>query len=95
MGLDRRQWQNLYSHVGRLDIMAHYGDPLFPMQLRMFAKMVLGPGPGGFDGIGMRKLLVGLESEVLVNSTVDATPGNLHGVNSDEPRDGAATENPF
>jgi hypothetical protein len=47
--MDRREWQNLYTGVGKRDIMEHYGDPQFPVQLRMFAELVLGRGPDGAD----------------------------------------------
>jgi splicing suppressor protein 51 len=39
--------------VKKSDIVEEYGDPLMPMQLRMFAEQVYGRGPGGQSGAMM------------------------------------------
>jgi splicing suppressor protein 51 len=39
--------------VEKSDIVEKYGNPLMPMQLRMFAEQVYGRGPGGQSGAGM------------------------------------------
>ncbi|KAK3312848.1 putative MYND domain protein [Apodospora peruviana] len=40
-------WHSLQPCVEKADVIGHYGDPRFPMQLRMFAERVYGRGPGG------------------------------------------------
>ncbi|KAL2201526.1 hypothetical protein P885DRAFT_65762 [Corynascus similis CBS 632.67] len=57
----QREFQNLRSAVGKSDIIEHYGDPRFPMQLRMFAEAIYGSGPGGQDGRAMRKMMASME----------------------------------
>ncbi|EFY84134.1 hypothetical protein J3458_003723 [Metarhizium acridum] len=47
--------------VEKSDITEKYGDPQFPMQLRMLAEAVYGRAPGGSDGTAMRKLMVAME----------------------------------
>lgn len=54
-------FQNLCGAVEKSDIIEHYGDPRFPMQLRMFAEAVYGRGPGGQDGTMMRKMQAAME----------------------------------
>ncbi len=36
--------------IEKHDVVEHYGDTLFPMQLRMFAEAVYGCGLGGAAG---------------------------------------------
>jgi splicing suppressor protein 51 len=52
LGMDKSQWQSLYARAEKSDIIEHYGDPRFSMQLRMFVETVLGSAPGGtgWDG---------------------------------------------
>lgn len=79
--MDSSQFQNLRSAVGKSDIIEHYGDPRFPMQLRMFAEAIYGSGPGGQDGRAMRKMMASMEQGTAgpgaqVASTIDALTGN-------------------
>ncbi|UNI15148.1 hypothetical protein JDV02_001711 [Purpureocillium takamizusanense] len=55
------QWHDLACAVEKADIVEHYGDARFPMQLRMFAEAVYGRGPGGVDGTGMRRMMMASE----------------------------------
>ncbi|KAK4232691.1 tudor domain-protein 1 [Achaetomium macrosporum] len=55
------QFQDLRCAVEKSDIIEHYGDSLFPMQLRMFAEAVYGRGPGGQNGTTMRKMMASME----------------------------------
>ncbi|KAK3357281.1 hypothetical protein B0T25DRAFT_566581 [Lasiosphaeria hispida] len=43
------------------DIIEHYGNSEFPMQLRMLAEAICGSSPAGQDGTMMRKMLAGME----------------------------------
>lgn len=61
LGMDSSQFQNLRCAVQKADIIEHYGDSRFPMQLRMFAEAVYRRGPGGQDGTAMRKAMVAME----------------------------------
>lgn len=74
MGMDRGVWQNLMTAVEKSDIIDHYGDGQFPMQLRMFAETALGRGPGGQSGRAMMQMLMAMESGGMgnmVSSTLD------------------------
>ncbi|KAF3055451.1 hypothetical protein CFAM422_013076 [Trichoderma lentiforme] len=55
-------------------IMDHYGDRLFPLQLRMLAEAVYGTHPCGTDGTVMRELMMREERGEL-NSRVIEEPG--------------------
>lgn len=61
LGLDKSQWSCLKFAVEKSDVQEHYGDPYFPMQLRMFAETVYQRGPGGASGEGMLEMMVGHE----------------------------------
>ena len=61
LGMDASQWHDLRCAVEKSDIIEHYGDPRFPMQLRMFAEAVYLRGPGGVNGTPMRKMMVAME----------------------------------
>ncbi|KAF5019472.1 hypothetical protein F66182_8511 [Fusarium sp. NRRL 66182] len=61
-GMDSSQWQNLMTATEKQDIIEHYGDSRFPMQLRMFGEAVYGSAPGGSDGSAMRKMMAAMES---------------------------------
>lgn len=63
MGMDRRaaNFHDLSCAVEKSDITEHYGDPQFPMQLRMFAEAVYGRGPGGMSGASMRGMMMAME----------------------------------
>lgn len=70
------------------DVIEHYGDGRFPMQLRMFAEAVYGRGPGGSDGTMMRRTMAAMESggsfqgmnmaEMSI-ATIDTTTGMMTG----------------
>ncbi|AEO59523.1 hypothetical protein MYCTH_16152, partial [Thermothelomyces thermophilus ATCC 42464] len=60
-GMDSSNFQDLRCAVEKSDIIDHYGDPRFPMQLRMFAEAVYGRGPGGQSGAPMRKMMAAME----------------------------------
>lgn len=62
LGMDASQWQDLRHAVQKSDIISHYGDQRFPMELRMFGESVIGTGPGGSPGETMRKMMVQMES---------------------------------
>ncbi|KAI0533239.1 putative MYND domain protein [Xylaria digitata] len=62
LGMDSSQWQNLRSKVEKSGIIDHYGDPRFPMQIRMLAEAIIGCGFGGNDGTTMRKTMAMMES---------------------------------
>ncbi|KAL7956132.1 hypothetical protein V8C34DRAFT_306854 [Trichoderma compactum] len=55
------EWSDLRCAVEKSDIVEHYGDAQFPMQLRMLAEAVYGWVPGGSDGTEMRKMMVAME----------------------------------
>ncbi|KAI0907244.1 putative MYND domain protein [Ustulina deusta] len=62
LGMDSAQFQNLRCAVEKSDIIEHYGDPRFPMQLRMLAETLIGRGFGGHDGTHMRKTMTMMEN---------------------------------
>lgn len=81
LGMDASQWCDLRCAVEKSDIIDHYGDSRFPMQLRFFAEAVLGRGPGGADGTPMRKMMVMMEQggsdPGIQASSIDTTTGNV------------------
>lgn len=60
-GMGSSQFQSLRGAVEKSDIIEHYGDSTFPMQLRMFAEAVYLRGPGGQNGTAMRKMMAATE----------------------------------
>lgn len=64
-------WYDLSACIEKSDIIEHYGDPQFPMQLRMFGEAVYGTAPGGMSGTAMRKMLASMEA--------GGMPGNMQG----------------
>ena len=44
---------NLRYCIEKYGIVKHYGDPLFPIQLRMFGEAVYQRSPGGVDEMEM------------------------------------------
>ncbi|PFH61460.1 hypothetical protein XA68_17291 [Ophiocordyceps unilateralis] len=62
LGMSSSQWHDLQCAVEKSDIVDHYGNPQFPMQLRMFAELVYGRAPGGTSGTAMRQLLMAMEN---------------------------------
>ncbi|KAK1731346.1 hypothetical protein CaCOL14_009849 [Colletotrichum acutatum] len=73
-------YYDLGSAVEKADIIERYGDPRFPMQLRMFAEAVNLRGPGGQDGTPMRKMMASMEGgaygPAAMGSTIDVTTMN-------------------
>ncbi|RDA94293.1 hypothetical protein CP533_0550 [Ophiocordyceps camponoti-saundersi (nom. inval.)] len=61
LAMSQSQWHDLHSAVEKSDIIEHYGDSQFPMQLRMFAETVYGSAPGGTNGSSMRKFMMAKE----------------------------------
>ncbi|KAM3502623.1 hypothetical protein MY10362_004723 [Beauveria mimosiformis] len=62
LGMDAGQWHDLRCAVEKSDVIEHYGDGQFPMQLRMFAEAVYGGrAPGGSSGTGMRRMMMAME----------------------------------
>ncbi|ORY12644.1 putative MYND domain protein [Clohesyomyces aquaticus] len=57
-GMNKDNWSDLRTCVEKHDIIEHYGDSRFPMQLRMLGESVYGTGPMGQDGTGMRKMMM-------------------------------------
>ncbi|KAI9821443.1 MAG: hypothetical protein M1826_000679 [Phylliscum demangeonii] len=61
--MQARRWSCLTSAVEKGDLIEHYGNPLMPMQLRMFAEQVYGTGPGGQSGHVMRQMMMNTEAD--------------------------------
>lgn len=47
---------SLNCAIEKGDVIEHYGDPMFPMQLRMFAEQIYRTGPGGQSGSAMLQM---------------------------------------
>ncbi len=62
-GMHGSGWSSLTSAIEKSDVIEHYGDSKFPMQLRMFGEQVYGRGPGGQEGASMRRLMMTMEAE--------------------------------
>ena len=56
-------FSNLKRKVNKAAIQEHYGDDKMPMQMRMFAEIVYGRGPGGSNGKSMRQLMMTMEEK--------------------------------
>ncbi|KAJ2996686.1 hypothetical protein NUW58_g716 [Xylaria curta] len=79
-GVDSSRWQNINRAVQKGDIIEHYGDPRFPMQLRMLAEMVIGRGIAGNNGTQTRKMMAAMENGGMTGmhaGMVDALTGNV------------------
>ncbi|KAK0657767.1 hypothetical protein B0T16DRAFT_402518 [Cercophora newfieldiana] len=77
-------WYSLAKTVEKQGVIDHYGDPRFPMQLRMFAEVIYerGPGgPGGNDSTGVRMMMAATEAGTLPRNstarTVDMNTGRM------------------
>lgn len=85
-GMKQGGWSDLRCAVEKSDIVEHYGDPRFPMQLRMLAEIIIGRGFAGNDGSSMRQVMIMMEggggddggsaSDNPVASVVDMSSGN-------------------
>ncbi|ATY63484.1 MYND domain [Cordyceps militaris] len=62
LGMRAGQWSSLRAAVEKSDLIEHYGDSQFPMQLRMFAEAVYGKAPGGSSGSMMKAMMMAMES---------------------------------
>ncbi|KAI9902539.1 hypothetical protein N3K66_001891 [Trichothecium roseum] len=62
-GMGSSRWFDLRAAVEKSDIVKHYGESKFPMQLRMFAEAVYGQGPGGADATAMRRIMMKKEQQ--------------------------------
>ncbi|KAK2739009.1 carbohydrate binding family 6 [Colletotrichum kahawae] len=47
---DAGGWSSLKTKLSKADVIRHYGDDHFPMQLRMLGEFVWGSAPGGQEG---------------------------------------------
>ncbi|KAI1269969.1 putative MYND domain protein [Xylariaceae sp. FL1019] len=76
------EWHDLRCKVEKSDIIEHYGDSRYPMQLRMLAEAIIGRGFAGNDGSGMRQAMMMVEQGnvpgggVASMATLDMTTGN-------------------
>ncbi|KAI0436916.1 putative MYND domain protein [Xylaria telfairii] len=61
LGMDSSQWHDLRCAVEKGDVIEHYGDSRFPMQLRMLGEAVIGRGFGSHNGTQMRKMMAMME----------------------------------
>ncbi|KAF9773382.1 hypothetical protein IL306_008821 [Fusarium sp. DS 682] len=61
LGMDSSQWHNLQKTTSKQEVIDYYGDPRFPMQLRMLGEAVYLSAPGGGDGSQMRKMMAAME----------------------------------
>jgi splicing suppressor protein 51 len=78
-------WHDLSCAIEKKDVIEHYGEPRFPMQLRMFAEFVCGPLPGGAgNGDAMRKHMsmmeLGSYDGEVAATTIDTTTWNSSAV---------------
>ncbi|KAM0322444.1 hypothetical protein ACHAQA_009511 [Verticillium albo-atrum] len=64
LGMTSSEWNSLRHAVEKQDVIDHYGDSRFPMQLRMLAESVYGSGPGGADGTAMRHMMMVTETSL-------------------------------
>ncbi|KAI1173340.1 putative MYND domain protein [Nemania sp. FL0916] len=73
-------WPDLRCAVEKSDIIEHYGDQRFPMQLRMLAEIIIGRGFDGSNGIMTRRMLMMVEEgdgdSGYTSMHVDRTTGN-------------------
>ncbi|KAL6832998.1 hypothetical protein V8C40DRAFT_236630 [Trichoderma camerunense] len=69
------EWPKLEYTEKIRTIMDHYGDRLFPMQLRMLAAAVYRAHPSGFDVKGMRELMMREERGELHSRVIEEEPG--------------------
>ncbi|KAE8423524.1 hypothetical protein BDV36DRAFT_242754 [Aspergillus pseudocaelatus] len=60
-GLNKDNWSSLDCCAEKGDFIEHYGDPTFPMQMRMFGEQIYGRGPGGQPGLPMMQMMMQAE----------------------------------
>ncbi|TQN63734.1 hypothetical protein CSHISOI_11701 [Colletotrichum shisoi] len=56
------RWYSLRAKVTKASVIQHYGDELFPMQLRMMGEPIYGSAPGGGNGSMMRRMFAEREA---------------------------------
>jgi splicing suppressor protein 51 len=67
-------WSSLTHKVAKSELIEHYGNPLMPMQLRLFGEQVYGRGPGGQSGEMIIMMQMQAEEDRgLVSSVLDAS----------------------
>ncbi|KAF6806481.1 mynd domain-containing protein [Colletotrichum sojae] len=74
-------WYSLKSKITKADVIEHYGDDHFPMQLRMVGEFVWGIAPGGMNGTPMRQMLAMKESGSLPGTSfvhIDASSADVN-----------------
>lgn len=73
VGMMRRNngWSDLSRAIEKSDVVEHYGNPLMPMQLRMFGEQVYGRGPGGQNGDSMRMVQMMVENGGMAHRHMD------------------------
>ena len=54
-------WHSLRHSIEKSDVVEHYGDAKFPMQLRMFAELLFGKAIGGSSGAAMLQMMKSME----------------------------------
>jgi splicing suppressor protein 51 len=69
----RDGWSSLNCAIEKSDVIDHYGDPMFPMQLRMFAEQIYGTGPGGQSGSAMLQVQMMAEGGGVHTSHIDTS----------------------
>ncbi|KAK0766242.1 hypothetical protein N5P37_001134 [Trichoderma harzianum] len=74
-GMVPSQWQNLRYTARKREIMEHYGDHLFPMQLRMLAEAVYGIHPCGTAGTKAREYMMAEERGEGKTTVIDMSEG--------------------
>ncbi|KAI1430740.1 hypothetical protein GGR50DRAFT_690270 [Xylaria sp. CBS 124048] len=61
LGMDSSRGYDLRRVINKSEVIERYSNRLFPMQLRMFAEIVIGRGIGGGGGEKMRKMMMAQE----------------------------------
>ncbi|KAH6711912.1 putative MYND domain protein [Leptodontidium sp. MPI-SDFR-AT-0119] len=66
-------WSSLAHKVAKRGLIEHYGNPLMPMQLRLFGEQVYGRGPGGQSGEMIIMMQMKAEGGDLISSGLDVS----------------------
>ncbi|KAE8336067.1 hypothetical protein BDV24DRAFT_178855 [Aspergillus arachidicola] len=70
-GLNKDNWSSLDCCAEKGDFIEHYGDPTFPMQMRMFGEQIYGRGPGGQPGFQMMQMMMQAEKGEIQTSLLN------------------------
>ncbi|KAG4431779.1 hypothetical protein IFR05_012736 [Cadophora sp. M221] len=74
LGLGRDNgWSSLGQKVAKSGLIEHYGNPLMPMQLRLFGEQVYGRGPGGQSGEKIIMMQMEAEDGDVISSVLDVS----------------------